>query len=187
MMKSTATLVLLSLALLGSGCVRDQEATPRQAGDPWYQQGEAALAQSLRQPYPRRNARNVILFIGDGLDLSTITAARILQGQQRGEPGEENILSFERFPYTGLAKTYNTNQQTPDSAGTTTAMLSGVKTRAGVIGLSSTPPRGDCQAAAGHELDSLFELGERAGLATGIVTTARITHATPAAAYAHLP
>ncbi len=156
-----------------------------QAASEWYRDGQAALAETLARPPTGQRARNIILFIGDGMDIPTITAARILEGQKRGEPGEENALAFEAFPFTGLAKTYNTNQQTPDSAGTATAMLSGVKTRAGVVGLSEEVRRGDCASARGRELISIVDLAEDAGLATGIVTTTRITHATPAAAYAH--
>ena len=55
------------------------------------------------------------------MGVSTVTAARILEGQLRGESGEENLLSFERLPIVALAKTYNTNQQTADSAGSMTA------------------------------------------------------------------
>ena len=73
-------------------------------------------------------AKNVILFVGDGMGLSTITAARILQGQLRGASGEANSLSFESFKSIGLAKTYNQDFQVPDSAGTMTAMMAGEKT-----------------------------------------------------------
>ena len=90
-------------------------------GDP----GEIAMEGRTGEP----KARNVILFIGDGMGISTITAARIYAGQKRGETGEENVLSFEEFPETALVKTYNTNAQVPDSAGTATAMNSGKKTR----------------------------------------------------------
>ena len=65
------------------------------------------------------------------MGISTVTAARILEGQMRGETGEENVLSWEKFPWTALSKTYNTDYQTPDSAGTATAYLNGVKTRRG--------------------------------------------------------
>jgi alkaline phosphatase len=75
-------------------------------------------------PAPKKKAKNVILFIGDGMGISTITAARIYDGQSRGETGEENSLSFEAFPNVALVKTYNSNQQVPDSAGTATAMNS---------------------------------------------------------------
>ena len=87
---------------------------------------------SAEQPAARVElAKNVILFVGDGMGVSTVTAARILDGQQRGESGEENLLHFERFPYTALSKTYNVDMQVPDSAGTMTAMMSGIKTLAG--------------------------------------------------------
>ncbi|HEY5715398.1 MAG TPA: alkaline phosphatase [Psychromonas sp.] len=129
-------------------------------------------------------AKNVILFVGDGMGISTVTAARILQGQLNGKTGEEYQLSFEKFPFSALVKTYNVDAQTPDSAGTMTAMMSGVKTDAGVIGVSENATRGDCASMAGNELVSLLDLAEINGLSTGIISTARITHATPAATYA---
>jgi alkaline phosphatase len=130
-------------------------------------------------------ARNVILFVGDGMGVATVTAARILEGQLRGQTGEENLLSFERFPYTALSKTYNVDMQVPDSAGTMTAMMSGIKTRAGLIGVSPAIERGDCAGADDASVPTLLEQAEQRGLVTGIVSTARITHATPAATYAH--
>ena len=129
-------------------------------------------------------AKNIILFVGDGMSLSTIAAARIMEGQQRGESGEENQLSFERFPYIGLAKTYNVDAQTPDSAGTMTAMMSGVKTDMGLVGLTEFARRGHCEPGQ-YQAPTALEYAELAGMATGIVTTARVTHATPAATYAH--
>lgn len=132
-------------------------------------------------------ARNLIVFIGDGMGISTVTAGRILEGQLRGETGEENLLSFERFGHTALAKTYNSNQQTPDSAGTITAITTGLKTRAGVINIGPANLRGKCTGSERHALTSLFELARDAGMATGVATTARVTHATPAATYARSP
>jgi len=129
-------------------------------------------------------AKNIILFVGDGMGVSTITAARILDGQKKGMLGEENTLSFETFPAVGLAKTYNVDSQTPDSAGTMTAMISGVKTDVGVIGVNEDIERGNCSSATGNELVTALELAEISGMSTGIVSTARITHATPAATYA---
>lgn len=129
-------------------------------------------------------AKNVILFVGDGMGISTITAARILEGQMKLKKGEEHQLSFEKFPFAGLAKTYNVDAQTPDSAGTMTAMMSGVKTDVGVIGVDEDIERGKCSTVAGNELFTALELAEIAGKSTGIISTARITHATPAATYA---
>ncbi len=159
--------------------------------NPWYQSAENSLQSNLSKFQTIQNqmgsAKNVILFIGDGMSIATITAARILDGQLRGDSGEENQLSFEKFPFTGFSKTYNVDAQTPDSAGTMTAMMSGVKTDAGIIGLSEKVSRGDCASSKGTEVISALELAEIAGMATGIVTTARLTHATPAATYAHSP
>jgi len=132
-------------------------------------------------------ARNVILFIGDGMGVSTVTAARIYDGQSRGETGEENVLSFERFPHVALVKTYNSNQQVPDSAGTATAMNSGVKTRAGAIGVGPAARIGDCREGLANRLPNIAEQARAAGKAIGVVTTTRVTHATPAAVYAHSP
>jgi alkaline phosphatase len=125
--------------------------------------------------------------IGDGMGLTTVTAARILEGQQRGEPGEGNSLAFERLPYLALSKTYNTNQQVPDSAGTMTAMVTGTKSFAGAISVGPGIARGDFEAAESHPLETLFEQAEARGLSTGVVTTTTVTHATPAACYAHSP
>ena len=151
----------------------------------WIADGQATLkARKAVRPNKRR-AKNVILFIADGMDPTTITAARIYDGQSRGEQGEENLLSFERFPYLAMSKTYNTNAQTPDSAGTMTAMITGVKTKAGVISLNDNVETNNCASATKAGALTIAELAEMAGMATGIISTARLTHATPAAVYAH--
>lgn len=153
----------------------------------WYEAGRNAVEEAKHLKEREGRAKNVILFVGDGMGVSTVTAARILEGQLRGQPGEENLLAFERLPYLALSKVYNTNQQTPDSAGTMTAMITGVKTKAGVIGADQDTIRGDCASMLGNELPTLLEMAEARGMATGVVTTARLTHATPAATYAHVP
>jgi alkaline phosphatase len=121
------------------------------------------------------------------MGVSTVTAARILDGQLRGESGEENLLSFERLPYVALSKTYSVNQQTSDSAPTMTAIITGVKTSDGFISVDQNVVRGDHATVKGNELPTFLELAEEAGLSTGVVSTARLTHATPAACYAHSP
>ncbi|EDY82603.1 alkaline phosphatase family protein, putative [Verrucomicrobiia bacterium DG1235] len=151
----------------------------------WSERGKRAVQDSLALQPIEKKAKNVILFVGDGMGISTVTASRIYEGQQRGETGEENWLSFETFPYTALSKTYNTDLQTPDSAGTMTAMVTGVKTRAGMLSVSQYSKRGDANRVSENELLTMLEKAELAGKATGIVTTARVTHATPGACYAH--
>jgi len=147
------------------------------------QNGGSAQKHTKSQP----TAKNVILFIGDGMGVSTVTATRILDGQRKGMQGEENVLPFEHFPYLALAKTYEVNQQVAESAGTATALLSGSKTQAGFIGVSQAAVRKNCASASGNHLVTALELAEDGGRSTGVVTTTRLTHATPAAAYAHVP
>ena len=132
-------------------------------------------------------AKNVILFIGDGMGPSTVTAARIFAGQAEGLAGEEYSLSFERFPQLALVKTYNSNQQVADSAGSASAILTGRKTRAGVVSIGPEARRRNCEEALANPLTTIAEIADARGLYVGLVTTARITHATPAALYAHSP
>ena len=141
----------------------------------------------LQPPAAGSIARNVILFIGDGMGVSTVTAARIFDGQSLGLSGEEHSLIFETFPHVALVKTYNTNQQVPDSAGTATAMMTGMKTRAGVINIGPDAHRRDCQAALDNPLKPLGVIAREQGKSVGIVTTTRLTHATPASVFAHSP
>ncbi len=160
--------------------------TPEAVAD-WYQAGNAFISASKQTPNNTRKAKNIILFVGDGMGISTITAARILEGQMRGQPGEENRLSFETFAHLALSKTYSSDQQTPDSAPTMTAMVTGYKTREGMLSVNHLTPRGECSAAvtSAHAVKTILEYAADAGKATGIVSTARLTHATPAALYAH--
>lgn len=71
----------------------------------WYDLAHTEIAKRLSLPQPdTRKAKNVIMFLGDGMSLTTVAAARILQGQLKGNTGEEDQLSFEKFPYTGLSR-----------------------------------------------------------------------------------
>lgn len=152
-----------------------------------YADGSKALETRLNARKAGSKAKNVILFIGDGMGISTVTAMRIHAGQMNGGAGEDYILNMDRFPHLALSKTYNTDQQVSDSAGTATALMTGQKTRAGVLNIDSAIKRADCANALNNQLPTLFEQASEQGLATGIVSTARITHATPAAAYAKSP
>ncbi|NXE51781.1 PPBI1 phosphatase, partial [Casuarius casuarius] len=142
---------------------------------------ELALA---LQPVERR-AKNIILFMGDGMGLSTVSAARIYQGQLAGGSGEDNVLAMETFPHVALTKTYTIDRQVPDSAGTGTAYLCGVKANAKTLGLSGAAVYGKCHTAFGNEVDSILHRARLAGKSVGIVTTTRVQHASPGATYAH--
>lgn len=155
----------------------------------WINDGKAAL-NVAKQLKPNNNkAKNIILFIGDGMGISTVTGSRIFEGQQRGVDGERNQLSFEKLPYLALSKTYSANQQTPDSAPTMSAIITGVKTNDGVLSLNQSVTRDETDNAViqANKTQTILEQAETHGLAAGIISTARITHATPAATYAHIP
>jgi len=187
-MKNLKIVSSLLATAIGATLVGFAHASPTdESPAKWYADGEHAVESAEDLRANKHRAKNVILFVGDGMGISTVTAARILEGQLRGESGEENQLTFEMLPYTALSKTYNTNQQTPDSAGTMTAMMTGVKSKAGVISVNQNVFRGDCASSKGNELTTYLEQAEMAGLSTGVVTTARLTHATPAATYSHTP
>lgn len=192
MTKSAVLFSAFSLALCLGACAqnpgaRTGAATPIATGDAWYDGAQATLAERRALAPITGRAKNVILFVADGMDPTTVAAARIYDGQSRGEDGEENLLSFERFPHLAMAKTYNTDAQTPDSAGTMTAMTTGYKTGAGIIALKKEAVFNDCASAQDSVAKTIVEYAEMAGLATGVVSTARLTHATPAATYAHAP
>ncbi len=171
-----------ALALAISTSMHASVIPEHQSQNAWYTGAQSTIASKLNVDNSLR-AKNVILFVGDGMGISTLTSARIFEGQLNGNPGEEGYLSFETFPHTALVKTYNVDAQTPDSAGTMTAMMSGLKTDVGVIGVDEDIERGNCSTVAGNEVITALELAEIKGLSTGVISTARITHATPAATY----
>eukprot|EP00058_Branchiostoma_floridae_P028589 XP_002614080.1 hypothetical protein BRAFLDRAFT_118432 [Branchiostoma floridae] len=142
--------------------------------------------QNVLQLQPRTGvAKNLVLFLGDGMGVSTVTAGRILKGQLAGRTGEEELLEMDKLPYSALVKTYNVDRQTGDSAGTATAYLSGVKANYATVGVDATVAHGDCAASLTAKTTSILEHAHAAGKSVGIVATARVTHATPAGTYAY--
>jgi alkaline phosphatase len=157
-----------------------------QTDDPYFTDADAQLRAAMkRQPNVNR-AKNVILFVGDGMGISTVTAARIYQGQKAGRDGVSNKLVFESLPHSAFSRTYSHDSEVTDSAPSASAMTTGAKSRNGVINVDSSVEENDCKAGLAHPLTTIAELAEIAGMATGAVTTTRITHATPAAVYSHV-
>ncbi|NP_001161499.1 alkaline phosphatase precursor [Saccoglossus kowalevskii] len=154
----------------------------------WKEKAARDIRRAQRLKIKNKVAKKVVLFLGDGNSISTITATRIYKGQlQQGASGEEYELFYERFPNVGLAKTYCADRQVPDSAASGTAYLCGVKTNYNTIGMDDRVEFGNCTQDNPNEyaVDSILKIAQDAGKATGIVTTTRITHATPACTYAH--
>ncbi|MBV7534835.1 alkaline phosphatase [Duganella sp. sic0402] len=137
--------------------------------------------------------KNVIFFLGDGMGLTTMTAARIYS------VGEDAELTMDTLPETAFVKTFSNDAQVTDSAPSMAAYMTGVKMNNEVISMSQNTTAIDpitdsagnklgnnCGASNGTAATTLLELAKTAGLGTGVVSTARITHATPATTYAHI-
>ncbi len=154
----------------------------------------AALTASLASPAcAAGEAKNVIFFLGDGMGPTTITAARIYKYK------EEGSLHFEQLERTARIKTYSNDAQTTDSAPSMSAYMTGVKMNNEVLSMSSNTvavaPGKDangnatinnCSASNGTPAATILELAKAKGKAVGAITTTELTHATPAATYAHI-
>ncbi len=117
---------------------------------------------TVRQP----KVRNIILFIGDGMGTAQVYAGMTMNGDP---------LVLESFPFTGFSKTYSSDNYVTDSGAGGTAIACGIKTRNGMIGVGP-----DSVAVT-----SIVEIAHKNGLATGVLSTSAITHATPASFVAH--
>jgi len=79
---------------------------PADEGDPqfWVSEAEAELKEALRLQARNKNvAKNVILFLGDGMGVQSVTSARILKGQKNGR-GPDYSLNMDAFPHSGISK-----------------------------------------------------------------------------------
>jgi len=131
--------------------------------------------------WSRRKARNVIFFVGDGMGVSTMTATRVFSVGVGGQ------LVVDQFPYTALSRTYSADAITADSAPTMTAMMTGINTNQSVVGFGErTEPNDFNGDGDGPASWTLLELAKARGMRVGVVSTAHVTHATPAATYAHI-
>ena len=113
-----------------------------------------------------KKAKNVIFLIGDGMGLTQIYAAMT---------ANKGKLNIENCTHLGLIKTYASDAYITDSAAGATAFACGTKTYNGAIGVD----------AQGNPVKTILEMAEEQGLATGLVATSSITHATPASFIAH--
>jgi len=123
------------------------------------------FSQKLRQR-ETQEIRNIIFMIGDGMGLPAVYAAMTVS---------DHPLNIERCNIIGLQKTNSADNYITDSAAAGTALATGNKTNNGVIGMDSQ----------GNIVKSILEIAEENGLATGLVSTSSVTHATPASFIAH--
>jgi alkaline phosphatase len=146
-------------------------------------------------------AKNVIFFLGDGMGPVTVTSARIYGGEKVGLAVPETYkLSMEQLKYAARVRTYSQDAQTTDSAPGMSGYITGVKSKNEVISMTpetnpNDPATGSpylfngnstCPGNNGAPVETLLEIMKAQGYGTGVVSTTRITHATPATAYAHV-
>lgn len=121
-----------------------------------------------KQKNTSKPPKNIILMIGDGMGTAQVYAALTAKKGQ---------LNMARCPYSGFVKTNSADNYITDSGAGATAYATGQKTNNGYISMSTD----------GKVLPTILEIAEKHGLATGLVVTCAITHATPAAFIAHTP
>lgn len=142
-------------------------------------------------------AKSVIFLIGDGMGYAQVTAARwekaggdLPDYQPTLNSYQNTRLYMDEMEYAGHMSTHSLNSWITDSAAAVTALATGEKTYNGVISVANVSDRGEVMGrekatAYALPLKIILEMAEEAGKATGVVTTTRITHATPAGYYAH--
>src|SRR3989338_11001003 len=117
--------------------------------------------------------KNIILFIGDGMGPQEV--GLLLSYKKEILHEESNVEKLLKEGYLSLAQVAPHQYLVTDSASAATAMACGVKTRPGMIGVG---PQGE-------KLETILEKAETRGKWTGLISTTRMTHATPAAFVAH--
>lgn len=131
---------------------------------------EHSTAASSQEP------KNVILLVGDGMGPTQVAAAAYFKGHDN-KPGS---LAMATFDNVGFVRTYSHNRVVTDSAAAATAFSSAYKTDNGVLGLAPTDPVHQKNETY-VDVASVLEIAEANQMSTGLVSTTRITHATPAA------
>lgn len=146
----------------------------------WNEKAQKILEDQLKIVVNTKKAKNIILFIGDGLSIATTSATRMYLG------GEEKKLSYENFPYIGLARTYCVDHQVSSSSCAANALMHGIKNNRRGIGVSANVLSSQCHFEESDRTYSIASWAQKEGKATGLVTNTRVTHATPASIYAHV-
>jgi alkaline phosphatase len=145
---------------------------------PAHAQDQISPAPSLtrQEAVSDAKAKNVIIFLADAAGVSALNGASIMG---YGKPLQ---LHIQRWPHLGLSETSAVDNFVSDSANGMSSIMTGVKTRNGVISQSPTAIRGQRDGAP---IKTILEYAEERGLMTGVVSSQSIADATPAAAFAH--
>lgn len=129
--------------------------------------GDRALYKRSKNQQPK----NIVFFIGDGMGLSQVAGSRMVV------MGASGRLYMEKFPVTGLVNTSSLDSLTTDSAAAGTALATGHKTYNYMVSLSPN----------NIPFTTILEAAKKKGMATGLIATSTISHATPATFSSHVP
>lgn len=190
---SSAANISSSAATISSAAAVSSVATISSAGSSSSIPASSSSSESSSSAAPVAK-KNVLFFLGDGMGITTLTAMRIY------EVGEAGSITIDTLPESAFVRTYSEDGQVTDSAPSMAAYMTGVKMKNEVISMSAGTnayrPDGTqfidaagnstCEAGNGQAVPTLLELMKAQGYATGVVSTTRITHATPATTYAHV-
>ncbi len=146
---------------------RDKKNKPKEVEGQVYQNTNFHNVIAVK-PVIGKKVKNIVFMIGDGMGLSQIFS---------GITANKGHLNLEYTTHIGFSKTSSSDNYTTDSAASATALATGVKTYNGAIGVDNDK----------KPLKTILEIAEEKGLATGLVATSKITHATPASFIAHQP
>jgi alkaline phosphatase len=143
----------------------------------------ATTSKSFDFDKSKKGTKNVILLVGDGMGQSAITAARWEKAGKNLGTYATTRLSMDSMEHSCTVLTYAADSFITDSSSAGTAFACGEKTDNGVVCQDQTAV---FRVSNGRNLTSILELAGKSGRATGLVSTTRITHATPAVFYAHI-
>ncbi|KAF9477918.1 alkaline phosphatase-like protein [Pholiota conissans] len=136
----------------------------------------------VREPATRRKAKNVLLFIGDGMTQSMITAARLIA--HKSVNGKyQSLMQMDQMDNLGHQMTHSVDSFITDSANSATALYTGKKSTVNALNVYADSSKNSLDDPKVETIAELFR--RRIGGALGIVSTAFIADATPAALCAH--
>lgn len=137
----------------------------------WHNRNNELIKQRLSyfnlKPESLVRVKNVILFVGDGMGLTTVTAARVYKRQKLRNP--ECKLVFDEFPASALIHTDTANSQISESAAAATALFCGVKTNLENLGVDASAGKEACSKVESHT-QSIISWAQKQNIKTGSVT-----------------
>lgn len=161
----TLSLVILTLLLM-TACGKRQEGQGSDSSGNLIHESQAA---------PQGGVKNVILMIGDGMGLQQISLAMLYRQLRKSTDPELGLEILMDNKNSGIMRTSSYGDIVTDSAAAATTLSCGIKTLNQIVAMDPN----------GYACETVLEKAAKMGKATGLVSTTRLTHATPASFAAH--